>query len=243
MTEDLATEDPVTGDLFAPGSFFAALRGAAAADWQAYSRHAFLSQLADGSLPEAAFRYYLIQDYIFLINFARAYALGVYKAQTLSEMRHCQASVNALLETELSLHIAYCRDWGLEEAQVLASAEDPGNLAYTRYVLDRGLAGDFLDLMVALAPCVVGYAEIGHRLHADPASKRDGNPYWRWIETYGGEDYRALGRGAVALLQEAAERRLGRDPVASPRFAQLAAVFVQATRLEADFWQMGLDRG
>ena len=50
-------------------------------------------------------------------------------------------------------------------------------MAYTRFVLQRGLAGDLLYLQVALAPCLVGYGESGERLLADPTTRRDGNPY------------------------------------------------------------------
>ncbi len=223
------------------GPLFGALRESAGEVWKAYSHHAFVAGLADGSLPTAAFRHYLVQDYIFLIHFARAYALGVYKAETVEEMRHCQSTVTAILDGELKLHITYCREWGLEEAAVLASAEDPSNLAYTRYVLDRGLAGDFLELLTALAPCAVGYAEIGQRLLASNATKREGNSYWPWIKTYGGAEYQDLGLSAVQLLQSAAERRLGADPEKSGRFERLAAVFRQATGLEVGFWQMGLN--
>lgn len=224
-----------------PETLFRALTEAAAPDWLAYTQHPFVAGLADGSLPIAAFRHYLIQDYIFLINFARAYALGVYKAETVEEMRYCQSSVQGILEQELSLHIGYCRDWGLEEADVLASEEDPANLAYTRYVLDRGLAGDFLELLVALAPCVVGYAEIARRLADSAATRRDGNPYLPWIEAYAGAEYGELADSACLLLQAAAERRLGSQPQESARFPRLASVFRQATRLEVGFWQMGLE--
>jgi len=231
----------MTGQLDNAGPFFAALKRAAGNDWRDYAHHAFVAGMGDGSLPQAAFRHYLVQDYIFLVNFARAYALGVYKAETVEEMRHCQASLHGLLDQELKLHIGYCGEWGLSEADVLASDEDPANLAYTRYVMDRGLAGDYLELLVALAPCVVGYAEIGGRLMADAGTKRDGNPYLHWIEAYAGEEYRALARSSVAMLQSAAERRLGPAPQESPRFARMAQVFRQATRLEVGFWQMGLD--
>ncbi len=231
------TADP----LAEAGSFYAALRKAAGEDWPAYTEHAFVAGLADGCLPEAAFKHYLVQDYLFLIHFARCYALGVYKAETVEEMRHCQTAVGAILDQELSLHIAYCRDWGLEEAAILASEEDPSNLAYTRYVLDRGLAGDYLELLVALAPCAIGYAEIGARLLAAPGTKCQGNPYYPWIEAYGGEEFQDLALSSVRQLQSAAERRLGPSPEQASRFGHMAAVFRRATRLEIGFWQMGLD--
>ena len=68
-------------------SFFERLKIAAAAEWRAYTEHTFTDGLADGSLAEAAFRHYLVQDYLFLIEFARAYALSVYKSPKLADMR------------------------------------------------------------------------------------------------------------------------------------------------------------
>ncbi|MEO1190641.1 MAG: thiaminase II [Pseudomonadota bacterium] len=235
MAEDFAAE------LGEAGPLFAALRSAGAKDWQDYTRHAFVAGLADGSLPLEAFKHYLVQDYIFLIHFARAYALGVYKAETVEEMRHCQASVHVILEEELNLHLSYCKEWGLDEDHILASAEDPANLSYTRYVLDRGMSGDYLELLIALSPCAIGYGEIACRLKADPQTKVHGNPYTPWIEAYSGDAYRELALSAARHLDAAAERRLGLGAAQSPRFQHLAAVFSQATRLEVGFWQMGLD--
>jgi len=77
----------------------------------------------------------------------------------------------------MPLHVAYCAGWGLNEEQMAAAPEALETMAYTRFVLQRGLAGDLLDLQVALAPCLVGYGESGERLLADPTTRRDGNPY------------------------------------------------------------------
>lgn len=87
------------------------LRQQAGADWQDYVAHPFVQQLAAGTLPESAFRRYLTQDYLFLIHFARAYALLVSKLRTLPEMRAATASLNAIV-AELPLHLAYCAGWG-----------------------------------------------------------------------------------------------------------------------------------
>jgi len=111
-------------------------------------------------------------------------------------------------------------------------------MAYTRYVIEKGLAGDLLDLHVALAPCIVGYAEIGSRLMADPATRLDGNPYRSWIEMYAGGDYQELARAEVAALDRLSETRGGPG-----RFDSLARTFREATRLEAAFWDMGLAAG
>ena len=216
--------------------FFAALREAAGDDWRAYVEHPFVRGLGAGTLPEAAFRHYLVQDYLFLIQFARAYGLAAYKADTLAEIHEASAGLKALVEVEMDLHRAYCADWGIAEDALEAVEADGATLAYTAYVLERGLAGDLLDLRVALAPCVVGYGEIGARLAADPATRAGGNPYAPWIEMYAGEEYQAFMRAEIEALDQLAARRGG-----SARFARLAETFRTATRLEAAFWQAGLD--
>ena len=66
--------------------FFAALCESAADEWRRYVAHPFVQGLGDGTLPEAAFRHYLVQDYLFLIQFARAYGLAAYKADSLAEI-------------------------------------------------------------------------------------------------------------------------------------------------------------
>src|SRR5713226_3618578 len=145
-----------------PGELFQRLVAAAGAVWPAYTRHQFVLRLARGDLPEAAFRRYLVQDYLFLLHFARAWGLAIYKSD--------------------------CLAWGLSEAAMAAAREALETVAYTRFVLDRGLAGDRLDLEVALAPCIVGYAEIAAERVADPATRRERNPYREWLDMYAGAD-------------------------------------------------------
>ncbi len=215
---------------------FRRLVAAAGADWPAYTRHEFVLRLANGDLPEAAFRRYLVQDYLFLLHFARAWGLAVYKSETLDEMRRAQSLVAATLDVEIGLHIEYCRGWGLSDAAMAREPEAMETIAYTRFVLDRGVAGDRLDLEAALAPCIVGYAEIAAERMADPGTRLDANPYREWLEMYAGAEYRNLAQEAAAALDAQFARRGGEG-----RFPALAASFAAATRLEAAFWQMGLE--
>jgi thiaminase/transcriptional activator TenA len=227
-------------ELAPPGSLFTRLKAASAEDWRAYVEHDFVRQIAEASLPEACFRHYLGQDYIFLMHFARAYALAAFKSDDLDDLRQAAAALDALANAEMSLHVRYCAGWGLGEADMLALPEAPENMAYTRFVLERGLAGDLLDLLVALAPCVVGYGEVGRRLAADPATRLEGSPYRDWIETYAGDDYQGVARAAVEQLDRVAARRIGDAPERSGRWPSLVRDFGMATRLEAGFWDMGL---
>lgn len=219
----------------AEGGLYRRLRADCAADWQAYTWHAFCRRLSDGSLPLAAFRTFLIQDYLFLIQFARAKALAVFKAESLEAMREKTDSIGAILD-ETKMHLAYCAEWGIPEATVRGTVESAETVSYTRYVIDRGLAGDILDLEVALAPCTVGYGEVALRILSDPARKLAGNPYQGWIEAYAAEGYQKLARAAAARIDA-----LGESHGGHARFPLLAATFSKAARLEQRFWQQGLD--
>ena len=215
---------------------FSQLKAACQDDWEAYTRHPFVQGMADGTLPESAFQHYLKQDYLFLIQFSRAYALACYKSRRLSDLRRAKAGLDAILDNELSLHVSYCAEWGIDEASLEDLPEATANMAYTRYVMERGMAGDLLDLYVALAPCMLGYGEIGQRLAKDPATKRDGNPYLSWIEMYSGDEYQEVYESTIAYLDD-----LAGPTVSEARIEDLSRTFTDATRLEIGFWQMGLD--
>lgn len=224
--------------------YFEALKASAPQEWQAYTRHDFVRQLACGRLPEACFRRYLKQDYLFLKHFARAWALAVVKSPDLEDMRICAATVKGLIDEEMALHIGYCAEWGIAEAELQAVPEAPANMLYTRYVLDVGQSGDLLDLLTALAPCFLGYAEIGAWIAADAETQRGGNPYEAWIEMYSGSDFRDAAAASRDQLDRVARQQgLAGDPAASPRWPSLAQIFTTAVKLEIGFWDMGLDSG
>jgi thiaminase (transcriptional activator TenA) len=207
---------------------------AAAPEWQSYTRHPFVLGLADGTLAEARFRRFLVQDYLFLLQYARAYALAIHKSDTLDGMRHAAETVNGLLAVELPLHVGFCRGWGLDEAALASAPPSLELLAYGGFLLDRAQAGDLLDLSVAMSACLVGYGEIGRVLLEDGRTVRANNPYLPWIELYGGEPYQELARAGRARLDA-----LGRARGADVRFDSLLAQFRLAVRLEAAFWDAG----
>ncbi len=220
-------------DLAEADSLFARLRNACKAEWTAYVEHEFVRQMGAGTLREASFRHYMGQDYLFLMHFARAYALGVYKSDSLDDMRRMGEGMASILD-EMGLHVKYCQGWGLSPEDLERLPEAKATMAYTRFVLERGMAGDLLDLNVALAPCVIGYAEIGARLLAQ-VDPEDAHPYDAWIREYGGAGYHQVARDAVETLDRLLVSRGGEG-----RMPGLIDTFRKATILEADFWHMGL---
>lgn len=201
--------------------------------WADYITHDFVQQLADGSLPKACFQHYLQQDYRFLIHFTRAWALAIVKSDSFEQMRAGQAGVNAMLDTEIGLHIEYCKSWGVSEAALNHVPESSACVAYTRYVLDVGMSGTLAELYVSMAPCVMGYAEIGRQLGA--REKVPGNPYQSWIDLYASEDFQVVAEQKRARIDDLCEGAL------APQAEKLQRIFDTATLMEVAFWQMGID--
>ena len=204
-------------------------------EWQAYIEHGFVQQLGNATLAPEAFQHYLKQDYLFLIQFARAFALAAYKSPTLSDLRQAKEGLQAIVDVELDLHVSYCKEWGISEQELADLPEARATLAYTRYVLDTGNRGDLLDLHVALSPCMVGYGEIANWLNSRAETIRgENNPYDAWIAMYESDEFQDAMQAEICWLNE----RLA--DVSPARFKELTRIFSDATRLEIDFWEMGL---
>lgn len=205
--------------------------------WSAYTQHDFVTHLGSGSLEGKAFQHYLQQDYLFLKQYARAYALAVYKSDNIADMLPNLACLTGLIEHEIQLHINYCQEWNVPTETLDELDEGVATVAYTRFVLDTGQAGDLLDLLVALAPCALGYAQIGISLDNAATTKKDENPYLAWIETYASAEFIESALAQMTHL----ERLLKEIPDSSPRWVKLSRIFATATRMEAAFWQQGLN--
>lgn len=215
-------------------SFFDQLKEHCQHDWRAYTQHEFLRQLAMGTLAKESFQHYLKQDYLFLLHFTRAWGLAIYKSHNMAQMRYAQAGINAMLDTEIQLHIEYCGEWGISEAQLVQEPESSACVAYTRYVLDSGLQGSLLDLHTALMPCLVGYAESVDWILQQPFTVLEHNPYRPWIDMYASAEYREVVQFAKNHLAS-----LALD-VTPAQQEKLMAIFKTATRMEIAFWEMGL---
>lgn len=201
--------------------------------WQEYIHHPFVQQLANGTLPRACFQHYLKQDYLFLFQYNRALSLGIYKAENFTQMKAAQEAIGALLY-EIQLHIQYCERWGIDENTLFRTEESAACVAYTRYVLDAAMTGGLSELYTALAPCAIGYAVIAKQIVESGVSPEN-NPYQAWIDTYSGEAFQRAAQNAIETLDALCAG------CSKAQLAKLQQIFNTATRMEAAFWQMGLD--
>ena len=171
-----------------PAPFTKHLIECAGRDWESYIYHPFVKQIADGSLDRDCFLHYITQDYVYLMHYARIHCLAGYKSSSFADLE-AFASITKHIAQESSMHVEYCNSWGISTPQLLKTVESSHNIAYTRYLTDVGHSGTLLDLLVAVASCLLGYGEIGRRLMQSAQSgeafadgvvcKKDNNPYWK----------------------------------------------------------------
>ncbi|WP_310620176.1 thiaminase II [Flexibacterium corallicola] len=218
-------------------SLFERLKADCPVVWNNYIDHEFTRGVGNGSLSKDAFLRYLAQDYLFLIEFSRAYALSIYKSNTLDQMKRGLKGVQSILDTEMQLHVRFSEKWGIHEQDLVNTKPEIATTAYTQFVLHSGMKGDLLDLKVALAPCVIGYAEIGRSLLQSSNATGAENPFNDWILEYAGEEYQNLANEAIQELD-----LLASEYMTEQRYSRVLEIFEKATQLEVNFWDMGLGR-
>lgn len=201
--------------------------------WHDYIYHDFVNQIADGTLPKANFCHYLKQDYLYLIHYTRIMALSVYKSDNLAQMRVGQAGINAMLDLEIGMYLNFAEQWGMSLDEVENTPESAITIAYTRYLLDAAMSGSLADLYAVIAPCLMGYGEIGQRLKAEGLN--DNNPYQPWIDVFASDEF-----ARITAQNEAHVNQLLCDatPLQAKKYQHL---FDTASRMEVCFWQMALD--
>ncbi|OOF47145.1 thiaminase II [Rodentibacter trehalosifermentans] len=201
--------------------------------WKHYVEHPFVQQLAQGTLPKHCFQHYLKQDYLYLFHYSRAFALGIFKAKNFAEMDYPRKTLE-VLHHEIQLHLAYCKQWGISEAELFNTQESAACVAYTRYVLDCGITGGLSELYAAITPCIVGYVEAARYITIHYPRLSD-NPYQSWIDTYASEEFQQAAKETAHVLTAFCQE------CTPTQLTQLQQIFTTATRMEINFWQMGLD--
>ncbi|KAI8613880.1 thiamine biosynthesis protein [Chytriomyces sp. MP71] len=215
-------------------NFLQILKDSCKKEWDEYINHPFVRGLADGTLNQDCFKHYIRQDYIYLLHYARGYALAAFKEQRMDDIATAASIAMGIARESKDVHVKYCESWGISLDDLESTKEATANLSYTRYFLEKGLCGDRLDLYVAMAPCLIGYGEIGLKLMNDPATKRKDNLYWDWISNYGKEDFQQAVVDGEARLAQLFEETV--PSTNTTRLQQLCEIFRQATILEIKFW-------
>ena len=192
--------------------------------------HPFVKGLTDGSLTDAAFRFYAIQDALYLRDFARGLSILAAKAPADDTSVMFNEHAKNAIVVERALHGSFFEKWNLTAQEVYATPQAPNNVLYTSYLLRVAYERPFHEGLGAFLPCYWIYWEVGKEL------ERLGSPkpiYQQWIDTYAGDEFADVVQQVIALTNSVAET------LTAAARARIAEHFVMTSRFEYMFWDMG----
>jgi thiaminase/transcriptional activator TenA len=198
--------------------------------YQAILRHPFVGGLSDGSLSRDAFRFYAVQDALYLREFARALSVTAARAPRDEWIIMFNDHAAGALRVERTLHESFFMEFGLTADDVARTPMAPTNVAYTSYLLAVAYASPFHEAVAALLPCYWIYWEVGKALERAGS----GDPlYARWIGTYAAAEFGAVVQAVLDAVDGIAAELRPAEREAMRRHAVLTS------RYEWMFWDMG----
>ena len=212
-------------------NFTEELRHKAGPIWEGWHKHPFVRGIGDGSLDIAKFKFWIKQDYLYLKDYGRVFALGAAKAQDLETMSVFAKLLDGTLNTEMGLHRKYASGFGISEDELENEVAAPATQAYRDFLMARSYGGDLAELLAALLPCTWGFWEIGTRLKENGDTSSD-NPYGDWIEMYSSQEFTEFYHWCRDLTE-----RLSCD-CPTEKKQLLEEIFITSSRYEYIFWDM-----
>lgn len=211
--------------------------------WQEYTNHTFIKRLANNQLPFDQFLYYLKQDYYYLANYAAVHKVAAEKAPN-EEQKLAQYVIIELINTECENHKKKLKDeYNFDYDENFDFKPGKACLDYCSYLLKVAEEGDFLDIKVAVAPCLHGYKEAGVR-GVELRKRRKGGlgvlkeekhneVYDDWLNEYTSEWYEEAHKVGIQALEEI----VNEANVSEGRYDELIKIFGDVTKLEIEFWR------
>jgi thiaminase/transcriptional activator TenA len=189
--------------------------------------HPFLRGLTEGTLPECSFRFYVLQDALYLREYARALSLAGVRSPDESALVMFNEHSAGAITVERSLHEGFLKDLGIAREEADQTSPSPTTLAYTSFLLRTATLGDYPEVLGAVLPCYWIYSEVGKAL----LERGSPNPrYQKWIDTYGGEEFGALVEAVLDLTDKVCKDL---NPAQKARTTE---AFVTTGRYEWMFW-------
>jgi thiaminase/transcriptional activator TenA len=193
----------------------------------------FNAELAEGTLSQDRFAHYVVQDSLYLAQYAKALAAAAAKAPDGDAlMTFCGSAVGAI-EVEKALHAGFFAKFGIDLDQAASAEPSPTCLAYTSYLLSVAATGSFGELAAAILPCFWVYQDVGTRIHKTAAAD---NPYRAWIDTYADADFEAATKAVIAITDDAAAA------AGEAERARMHTAFLRCTQFEWMFWDAAYRR-
>lgn len=206
---------------------------AAAKDiWEGYLRHPFVLGLADGSLDAQKFRFYLLQDYLYLFDYAKVFAQGVVKAREPDVMRAFASYVDGILNGEMDIHKGYMARLGISKEQAEGVKPSLANQSYTAYMRAVAAEEGPAEIMAAVLSCAISYEHIAKWIVAHYPGAEQHDFYGEWVRGYACAGYAEANEALIDLMERLA------SGYSEAQLQRLEDIFVDCSRFEGMFWDM-----
>ncbi|MCL2054305.1 MAG: thiaminase II [Oscillospiraceae bacterium] len=217
-------------------SFSRGLKEKAAKVWEDGYNHPFVQELGKGTLDKEKFKFYLLQDYLYLLQYAKVFAIAVVKSDTEELMKNFSAIQHYIISGEMDLHRKYMEGFGVTKNEMLAVKPSLYNRTYTANMLSYGQTGGLAEILAAVFPCAWTYADYGKRLKEQYAAELEGNFYRTWIENYASDGFSDSFEWFYDTLDELVANMsdAGRE--------EIAEIFIRSVEFEYLFWDMAYKR-
>ena len=203
--------------------------------WAAYNDHPFVQGIADGTLDHEKFRFYMIQDSLYLHGYAKVFAWGMIKSQTEEDIRAFAALISGALSEESENHQKYMEILGITPEIIAQTPVALTTESYTSYMLKIAAEEGPAEIATAVLACAWGYALIGAYVGKFTEGRKD--PFFaHWIDTYDSEEYLRCNDETIALVD-----RLAKDYTPA-QMEHLTQILINCSRYEAMFWDMAWNK-
>lgn len=199
--------------------------------WDNYLQHPFVQGIGSGNLDIEKFKHYMLQDYVYLIEYSRLFAIGASKANTLKTMGLFANLLHGTLHFEMDLHRAYAQRLGISTKELESTKPAATTTAYTSYMLSQASLGGLENTVAAVLTCAWSYNYIGKALN-DIAGANAHPFYGDWVRTYSSEEFSQLTQDCITLLDELTANR------SKESLLSLEEIVVTTSKYEYMFWDM-----
>lgn len=203
----------------------------AAEVWTAYNEHPFVLGIQNGTLEREKFRFYMIQDYLYLGDYAKIFALGVAKATSLSNAMLFSRYIS-VMNGELNVHSNYMARLGITQEDIDSAKRSLDSLSYTSYMLRVAYEETEVEIVAAILACAYSYEVIAKKMVENNPAAVDDEFYGSWISGYVSEEYSEENRVLIELLDDMTKS------YTPAQIEHLKEVFLACSRYEMAFWDL-----
>ena len=199
--------------------------------WKAYIEHPFVKGIGEGTLDKEKFKHYMKQDYVYLIEYSRVFAIGSAKSPDLETMTMFADLLHGTLHMEMDLHREYAAKFGISKEDLETTEPSATMTSYTSYMLNVAQLGGVENAIAAVLACAWSYNFIGKELAKWPGAL-DHEFYGNWVKMYSSDEFTTLADKCKRLMNDYAVGKSEKE------LQKLEEIFVNTSKFEYMFWDM-----